>query len=70
MSAKTERLSVKVLQADKMALEQMAKADGESMAVIVRRLIREAAKERGLSPTNPGLSHPGEGDLPTDGRRT
>lgn len=44
----TERLSLKVLRRDKDALRRLAAAEGEAMAVVVRRLIRRAACERGL----------------------
>jgi len=55
MSPETERLSVRVLRQDKLALRQLAAAEGEAMAVILRRLIRQAAQERGLwSPYGPG----------------
>jgi len=51
---KTERLAVKVLPAHKMAIESMAKADGEPVVIIVRRLIRGAAKQRGFWPVKEG----------------
>ena len=44
----TERLSLKVLRRDKEALRRLAAVEGEAMAVVVRRLIRRAAQERGL----------------------
>jgi hypothetical protein len=46
----TERLALKVLQRDKEALRRLAAAEGEAMSVVVRRLIRQAARERGLWP--------------------
>jgi len=46
---KTERLSLKVLEEQKHALRQMAEADGESIAVVVRRLINAEILRRGLS---------------------
>lgn len=47
----TERLSLKVLRRDKDALRRLAATEGEAMAVVVRRLIREAAQARGLLAT-------------------
>ena len=44
MKIKTERLTIKLLKSDKAALERIAKAEGEAMAVVIRRLIREAAE--------------------------
>jgi hypothetical protein len=44
----TERLALKVLKRDKEALRRMAAVEGEAMSVVVRRLIRKAAHERGL----------------------
>ena len=41
---KTERLTIKVLQSDKAALERLAKAEGEPVSVIVRRLIRQTVR--------------------------
>jgi len=46
----TERLALKVLQRDKEALRRLAVVEGEAMSVVVRRLIRKAARERGLLP--------------------
>jgi len=46
----TERLALKVLRRDKEALRRLAAAEGEAMAVVVRRLIREEARRRGLLP--------------------
>lgn len=40
-----ERLTVSLLQRDKEALRRLAKAEGEAMAVVLRRLIRQAAKQ-------------------------
>lgn len=47
-----ERLSLKVLQRDKEALRRMASLEGETMSVVVRRLIRQAAHKRGLLPAS------------------
>ncbi len=57
---KTERLSIKVLPSDKALLVQIARAEGESAAVIVRRLIRRAASEMGFTPGQ-GTSQKREG---------
>ena len=40
----TEKLVLKVAQADKLALQRMAQAEGEPLAVIVRRIIRNAVR--------------------------
>jgi hypothetical protein len=45
---KTEKLSVKLLHSHKEALERIAMADGEPMAVVVRGLIRNEATRRGM----------------------
>ncbi len=50
MFSELEKLSINVLPRDKEILRRMAAADGETMAVIVRRLIRQEARERGLWP--------------------
>jgi len=42
MTYQTERLSLKLSSQDKWALRRMAEAEGEAMAVVVRRLIRQA----------------------------
>ena len=41
---KTEKLILQVAQADKLALQRMAQAEGEPVAVIVRRIIRNAVR--------------------------
>lgn len=46
----TERLTLRVLRRDKDALRRLAAAEGEAMSVIVRRLLRQAARQRGLWP--------------------
>jgi len=43
-------LTVAVMGVHKRALERLAEQDGETQAVIVRRLIRQEAQERGLWP--------------------
>lgn len=45
MKIKTERLTIKLLKSDRAALERIAKVEGEAMAVVIRRLIREAAEK-------------------------
>jgi hypothetical protein len=50
MSHRTERLNLKVLQTDKMALRRLARSEGEPMSVIIRRILREELKRRGLWP--------------------
>jgi hypothetical protein len=46
----TERLSLKILRADKVALRRLAEVEGEAMSVIVRRILRDEFKRRGLWP--------------------
>jgi hypothetical protein len=45
---RTERLTVKVSPPHRAAIEQIAQADGESIAAAVRHLIRAEAQRRGL----------------------
>ena len=45
---KTEKLAVKVLPTHKLAVERLAKAEGEPVAVIIRRLIRAEAERCGV----------------------
>jgi predicted DNA-binding protein len=40
-----DRLVLRLPKQDKEALRQIARRDGETMAVVVRRLIREAVRE-------------------------
>ena len=47
---KRERLAINVLPVHKQAIQRIAEADGESVSVILRRLIRKEAKERSLWP--------------------
>jgi hypothetical protein len=47
---KSERLTVKVLPTDKTVVQQIAQAEGESVAAVVRRLIRQEARRQGLWP--------------------
>ena len=44
----TERLALNVLRRDKEALRRLAAREGEAMAVVVRRLIRNEAQRHGL----------------------
>lgn len=50
MQHKQERVVLRVLRSDKIALRRLAEAEGEAMSVVVRRLIRDAARDRGLIP--------------------
>jgi hypothetical protein len=50
MLPRTESLNLKVLQTDKRALRRLAKLEGESMSVVVRRILRDELRRRGLSP--------------------
>jgi len=45
-----DRLALKLPRRDKEALRTLAQTEGEAMAVIVRRLIRQAAERQGLLP--------------------
>jgi hypothetical protein len=47
---KREHLGIVMLASHKTALEKLARANGEAMAVVLRRLIREEAERRGLWP--------------------
>lgn len=47
----TERLSLRILRADKIALQRLAIIEGEPMSVVVRRILRNELKRRGLLPT-------------------
>lgn len=47
-------LNVKVLQEHKFALRELARCEGESMSVTLRRLIKDAALAKGLWPVSPG----------------
>lgn len=50
---KTEKMSFKVLPRDKEAIERLAEREGEPMAVLMRRLIRNEAQRHGLLATQP-----------------
>jgi hypothetical protein len=45
----TVKIGFVALVRDKQALEQIAKHEGEAMAVVLRRLIRQRARELGIS---------------------
>lgn len=49
-----DRLTIKVSEADKQAIRRVATAEGETVAVVVRRLIREAARELDAKKSNGG----------------
>lgn len=51
MGGEPKYLTLRVLPAHKAALERMAQADGEAVAVVVRRLIRTEARKRGVWPS-------------------
>jgi hypothetical protein len=57
MNEKTQRLSIALLERDKIALKNLAQREGEAMAVIVRRLIREAGFEPSQATAVKGVSH-------------
>ena len=61
MKAETEKLIVKLLRADKLALQQMAQAEGEPIAVIVRRIIRSTIR-RAKEPTTSQVGEEVRGD--------
>ena len=44
----TERLALRILQRDKEALRRLAAKQGETMAVVARRLIRQELERHGL----------------------
>jgi uncharacterized protein (DUF1778 family) len=48
----TERLNLKILRSDKSALRRLAAIEGESMSVVVRRIIRNELEQRGLLQPN------------------
>lgn len=62
---KTYRLTVKLTPAHKLALGQLAKLEDESVAALVRRLIRAEAQQRGFwtKPIEVGNSIPDENEL-------
>ena len=53
MPIDTERLSLKILQTDKLALRSLAQAEGEPMSVVIRRILRNELKQKGLLDSNP-----------------
>lgn len=49
MTVKIDRLDMRLLSVDKAALMEIAKAEGETMSVLIRRLIRqEIQKQEGV----------------------
>ena len=51
MSIETERLSLKILQSDKVALRRLSRDEGEPMSVLVRRILRNELRRQGLIKT-------------------
>lgn len=47
MTQTVDRLNLKILRRDKEALERLAISEGETMSVIIRRLVRKELKRRG-----------------------
>lgn len=58
---KTERLSVTLLERDKIALKKLAEREGEAMSVVIRKIIREAVDTVGGEQAQPaggqGVQH-------------
>jgi hypothetical protein len=54
MSPKIERLTLKMLRTDKLALRRLAAIEGEPMSVVVRRILRTELESRGLLPLTGG----------------
>lgn len=50
MLQEIERVNVKVLRIHKVALRSLAELEGESISVVLRGIIREAALKRGVWP--------------------
>ena len=61
----SERLTIKVLAAQKQVLQRMAHADGELVVVVVRRLIRAEAQHRGTVAGGRLAQAPGGGTMTT-----
>jgi len=59
--AKHVRVSLNMLPIHRQALEEIANADGEGLSVVLRRLIRDEAKTRGLWP-EPKVDGKGDGE--------
>ena len=57
MHTKTHRLTVKVSQAERSTLEQLADIEGEAMAVVIRSLIRRRARDLGILSANFAVPH-------------
>lgn len=52
----TEILNIKILRTDKIALRRLATQEGESIAVVARRILRDELKRKGL--LQPAPTHP------------
>jgi hypothetical protein len=61
---KSERLSVKLLPDQKAALEDLAQREGESVAVVLRRMIRSEAQRAGLLTTDSAPTDANAGNEP------
>lgn len=48
MKCQVDRLNLKIMKTDKIALMQIARAEGESMSVLVRKLIRQEIEKKRL----------------------
>lgn len=59
MGRDREHLAVIILPAHKAVLRRLAEANGEAVAVVVRRLIREEGERRGLWPIQAGQAQEG-----------
>ncbi len=68
MLVETERLSLKVLHTDKVALRRLAALEGEPVSVVARRILRDELKRRGLLPV-PGTADSGGQAEGTEDRR-
>jgi hypothetical protein len=60
----TKRLALKVLASDKAGLERKAQAEGEPVAVIVRRAIRRELRDDGTTNENKGEPEPAQAAQP------
>ena len=57
---KTEKLWFRVRATDKQALVELAHVEGESMAAVMRRLIREATRDHGITSPTPKVDRRAE----------
>ncbi len=53
MLVKLERLSLKILQSEKVALRRLAMVEGEPMSVVIRHILREELKRRNMLNPSP-----------------